>query len=45
MNFWQGLFQRLFTKENLYAVLFCLLVIAILIFTADKIPQWIYQGF
>ena len=45
MNFWRGLFHEVFSKENFYALLFCLLLIAILIFTADKIPQWIYQGF
>jgi hypothetical protein len=37
--------KRIFTRENLYAVIFCLLLIAIIIFTADKAPLWIYQGF
>jgi len=32
-------------RENGYAVLLCLLVIAILIFTAGSTPLWIYQGF
>jgi hypothetical protein len=37
--------RKIFTRENLYAVLLCLLLIALLIFTADQTPQWIYQGF
>lgn len=37
--------RRIFTRENLYALLLCLILIAILIFTADKAPLWIYQGF
>jgi hypothetical protein len=37
--------RKLFSKENLYALLLCLIVIAVLILTADKAPQWIYQGF
>ena len=37
--------RRILTRENLYAVIFCLILIAILIFTADKAPLWIYQGF
>jgi hypothetical protein len=36
---------RLFTRENLLALIFCLIVLAILVFTADHAPQWIYQGF
>jgi hypothetical protein len=37
--------RRLFSRENLYALLLCLLMIALLIMTADQAPQWIYQGF
>lgn len=37
--------RRLFSRENLYALLFCLILIAILILTAGQAPQWIYQGF
>jgi hypothetical protein len=37
--------RRLFTRENLYALLLCLFLILIVIFTADQAPQWIYQGF
>jgi hypothetical protein len=37
--------RRIFSRENLYALLLCLILIAILILTADQAPQWIYQGF
>jgi hypothetical protein len=37
--------RRILTKENLYAVLLCLALVALLIFTAGDAPQWIYQGF
>lgn len=37
--------KRLLSRENLYAVLLCLIVIALLIVTSDSAPLWIYQGF
>lgn len=37
--------QILCTRENLLAVLLCLILIALVIFTADTSPTWIYQGF
>ncbi|GAP22820.1 hypothetical protein LTAR_03062 [Leptolinea tardivitalis] len=37
--------NRLFTKENAWAVLLALMLLALLIFTADSTPLWIYQGF
>lgn len=37
--------KKLLSRENLYAFLLCLILIALLILTADKSPQWIYQGF
>ena len=37
--------RGIFTAENLAALLLCLVLIAILILTADSSPQWIYQGF
>ena len=37
--------QLLFTRENLLALLLCLILIALVIFTADTSPTWIYQGF
>jgi hypothetical protein len=39
------IFQVLFTRENLVAILLCLIVIALVLFTADTSPTWIYQGF
>jgi hypothetical protein len=37
--------QILLTRENLLALLLCLILIALVIFTADTSPAWIYQGF
>ena len=39
------LIRRVFSRENLIALLLCLLIIALLIVTTDSAPQWIYQGF
>ena len=39
------LLEKTFTRENLLAVLLCLMAIALLILTADSSPTWIYQGF
>lgn len=36
---------KIFTRENLFALLLCLILIAIIILTADQAPLWIYQGF
>jgi len=33
------------SPENLAALAVCLIVIVVLILTADQSPQWIYQGF
>jgi hypothetical protein len=41
----QKFVRRVFSRENIYALLLCLLLIAILILTVDQAPQWIYQGF
>jgi len=35
----------IFSRENLYALLLCLILILIVILTTDQAPQWIYQGF
>lgn len=45
MNFWSKLSARLFTRENLYALLLCLAIVLLIILTTDQAPQWIYQGF
>jgi hypothetical protein len=37
--------HRLLTRENLYALLLCLILIGLLIMTAATSPLWIYQGF
>lgn len=37
--------MKLFTRENLLALLLCLILIALVIVTADSSPTWIYQGF
>jgi hypothetical protein len=37
--------KRLFSKENVFALALCLIVILLIIVTADSAPQWIYQGF
>lgn len=36
---------KIFTRENLFALLLCLILIAIIILTTDQAPLWIYQGF
>jgi len=45
MRILSRLARILFTRENLYALLICLILIGLLILTADQSPQWIYQGF
>ena len=37
--------MKLFTRENFLALLLCLILIALVIVTADSSPIWIYQGF
>jgi len=34
-----------FSRENLWALTLCLVVLAVFILSADSSPQWIYQGF
>jgi hypothetical protein len=41
----RALWQRIATRENLFALGLCLLLIGLLIMTTDSAPQWIYQGF
>lgn len=40
-----AMYRKLFSRENLYALLLCLILIAILVMTTDQAPVWIYQGF
>ena len=37
--------RRLLTRENVFAVALCLILILVVIVTADSAPRWIYQGF
>jgi hypothetical protein len=37
--------RKLLSRENIFALLLCLVLVAITIMTADQAPQWIYQGF
>ncbi|MFN8411936.1 MAG: hypothetical protein U0Z26_06070 [Anaerolineales bacterium] len=39
------IFQKIFSRENLLALLLCLILIALTIVSADTSPTWIYQGF
>ena len=41
----QFLRSRVLTRENLTAVVLCLILVGLVIVTADAAPQWIYQGF
>ncbi len=42
---WPRWLNRILTRENLVALTICLILIALVIVTADNSPQWIYQGF
>ena len=37
--------KKLFSRENVFALLLCVIVLLVIIVTADSSPQWIYQGF
>jgi len=39
------MFKKWISKENFYAILLCLILIALVIMSADNSPAWIYQGF
>lgn len=36
---------KLFTPENIWALLLFLIAVALIILTTDDSPNWIYQGF
>jgi hypothetical protein len=36
---------KIFSPENTWALLLFLIVVALIILTADDSPNWIYQGF
>jgi hypothetical protein len=37
--------RRLFSRENLWALLLALVVTLLVILSSDSSPLWIYQGF
>lgn len=37
--------RRIFSRENLWALLLALILTALVVVTADSSPLWIYQGF
>ena len=36
---------KIFSPENVWAFILFLIVVALIIFTTDSSPVWIYQGF
>jgi hypothetical protein len=47
---WQQISSRhvwrlLFSRQNVWALVLCLVIILVIIFTTDSAPLWIYQGF
>lgn len=40
-----SLLRHIFNKENYYALLLTLIILALYLLTADSSPVWIYQGF
>ncbi len=36
---------KILSPENIWAFLLFLIIVALIIFTTDDSPQWIYQGF
>ena len=42
---WKRIVGVVLNRENLLALLLALLLLAIVIFTSDTTPAWIYQGF
>ena len=37
--------RMLFSRENVFALVLALIVLLVIVVTADSSPQWIYQGF
>jgi hypothetical protein len=42
---WKRIRDAVFTQENFLALMLALILVALVIFTADTTPAWIYQGF
>lgn len=36
---------KVFTVENAWVILICIMLLITIILTTDSSPQWIYQGF
>jgi hypothetical protein len=45
MEHTKAILKRIFSRENVFALLLCLIILLVIIVTADASPQWIYQGF
>ena len=45
VSFVSFVFKKIFTPENIWAFILFLIVVALIIFTTDSSPVWIYQGF
>ena len=45
MPFVSFMFKKIFTPENVWALILFLIVVALVIFTTNDSPIWIYQGF
>jgi hypothetical protein len=39
------LLRRIFSKENLWALVLAIALMLLVVVTADSSPLWIYQGF
>ncbi len=37
--------MKLLTRENVFALALCIILILVVILTTDSAPTWIYQGF
>jgi hypothetical protein len=42
---WKRILAAVFNRENFLALMLALILIALVIFTTDTTPTWIYQGF
>jgi len=40
-----NLLKKINTRENRWAIVLFLMIVVIIILTADNTPLWIYQGF
>jgi len=39
------MYDKIFSRENLLALLLALFILILIIMMSDSTPQWIYQGF